>query len=80
MEDENADDMMDDREDEGDAMGIDEENADSMAEDEDAMEEEDTSDIEMIDTVVIMEHPEESSPENVSDTSEMTGCKIGTHR
>lgn len=44
--------------DEGDAMDIDEENVDAMVEDEDAMGEGDTSNIEMIDAMIIVEHPE----------------------
>lgn len=48
-------------------MRIDEENADDMVEDEDAMGKEDTSDIELIDAVAIVKHPEESNSEIVMD-------------
>lgn len=67
MGDNDADERMDDREGDGDVMGIHEENADAMLYDEDAIEEEETSDIEMIDAVVIVKHPKESNPESVTD-------------
>lgn len=65
--DNDADKSIDDRKDEGDYMVIDEESADSMIENEDAMGEEHTSDIEMIDAMAIVEHPEESNPESVTE-------------
>lgn len=55
MLDYDADDRMDDRENGGNVMNIDEENADSIVEGEDETREGDTSDIEMIDAVIIVE-------------------------